>query len=56
MTLEQAIDRAIDKCNLIGEECDIYSVIYRYKAIRELPDNEIENVYDTIAKTLGFTD
>ena len=54
MKLDKAIEKAFDKCNLIGEECDIYSVLYQYKAIRDLPDEEIEKIYDEIAKNLGF--
>lgn len=54
MKLEKAIQRAFDRCNLIGEECDIYSVLYRYKAIRDLPDEKIEKIYDDIAERLGF--
>lgn len=54
MKLSKAIERAFDRCNLAGEECDIYSVIYQYKAIRDLPDEEIEKIYDDIADRLGF--
>lgn len=54
MTLEKAVERAFDKCNLIGEDCDIYSVLYSYKAIRELPENEIDKIYNDFAKGLGF--
>lgn len=54
MKLEKAIDRAFDRCNLQGEDCDIYSVLYRYKEIRELPDPELEEVYEDIAFRLGF--
>lgn len=54
MTLEKAIRKCIDKCNLEGENTDIYRNMYRYKAIRELPDDEFEKVYDQIAEALGF--
>ena len=54
MKLETAIDRAIDICNLQGDNCDIYNVMYRYKAIKELRNDEFEKVYDTIARALGF--
>ena len=54
MKLDKAIDRAFDRCNLIGDECDIYSVLYRYKAIRELPDEKLEEIYEDIAFRLGF--
>ena len=53
--LERAIQRAFDKCNLIGEKVDIYEVLYSYKAIAQLPDEEIDKIYDTIAEGLGFT-
>ena len=54
LTLQQAIDRAFDRCNLIGEECDIYSVIYKYKVIREQPDEVIDQIYEDLADRLGF--
>ena len=54
MTKEKAIERAFDRCNLIGEEVDILKVIYQYKALRELPDEEIDQIYDDIADRLGF--
>ena len=54
MTKEQAIERAFDRCNLIGENVDILHVMYQYKAIRELPENEIDKIYDDIADRLGF--
>lgn len=55
MKLEKAIERAFNKCNLIGDDCDIYSVLYGYKAIRELPEAEIDSIYDYIVERLGFT-
>lgn len=54
MTLEKAIERVFDRCNVIGEDCDIYSVLYSYKAIRELPESEIDKIYNNFAKGLGF--
>lgn len=54
MKLETAISKAFDKCNLIGEDCDIYSVLFQYKAIRELPMEEIDKIYDEISEGLGF--
>ena len=54
MTKEKAIERAFDTCNLIGENVDILQVIYRYKALRDLPDEEIDQIYDEIADGLGF--
>lgn len=57
ITLEQAKQRAFDRCNL--QDCcegdiDIYKEMYRYKAIRELPDTEFDAVYDELAERLGF--
>lgn len=54
MKLEKAIERAFDKCNLLGSSCDVYAVLYSYKAIRELSEKEIDAVYDYIVRGLGF--
>ena len=54
-TLQTAIEKAIDRCNLQGDGCNIYAIMYSYKAIRELADDEIERIYDIIAGALGFT-
>lgn len=54
LTLEKAIERATDRINLIGSGCDVYSVLYQYKAIRELDDKKIEEIYDWIVHVLGF--
>lgn len=54
LNLEQAIERAFWKCNEIGENCEIWDVIYRYKAIRELPETEQDKVYEQIAARMGF--
>ena len=54
LSLDKAIQRCIDRCNLAGSDCDIYEFMYQYKVIRDLPDNEFEAVYDVIAKALGF--
>lgn len=54
MSKEKAIERAFDRCNLIGEEVDILKVIYQYKALRDLTDEEIDQIYDDIADRLGF--
>ena len=54
MKKETAIERAFEKCNLIGEDVDIYKALYSYKAIRELPQEEIDHIYDEIAERLGF--
>ena len=44
MTKEKAIERAFDRCNLIGEEVDILEIMYQYKAIRDLPEEEIDEI------------
>lgn len=54
MSKEKAIERAFDRCNLIGDEVDILKVIYQYKALRDLPDKEIDQIYEDIADRLGF--
>ena len=42
-------------CNLLGgESLDIYAVLYRYKALRDLPENELNEIYEQIAERLGF--
>lgn len=54
MKLEKAIQRAFDKCNLIGDNVDIYAVLYSYKAIASLEPEEIEKIYEEIADGLGL--
>lgn len=56
ITLEKAKQRAFDRANLdpAGEGVDIYKYLYQYKAIRELPDDEIEEIYEDMAFRLGF--
>lgn len=54
LSLEKAIERAFDRCNIEGYDCEIYKYLYAYKAIRELPQAEIEALYDRFAKGLGF--
>ena len=54
MSLDRAIERAIDRGNLAGEDCDVYSILYQYKSIRELPDEEVDKIYDRVVKSVGF--
>lgn len=54
MKLETAIERAFRRCNLEGVDCDVYKVLYSYKAIRELSDEEVEEIYDNLVERLGF--
>lgn len=55
MKLQKAINRAFERCNLIGTECDVDAVLLQYKAIRELSEEEYEKVYDMIVDALGLT-
>lgn len=55
MKLENAIERCFDRCNLAGRDCNIIAFMCKYKAIRELPDAEFDQVYDELADRLGFT-
>lgn len=54
MSKEKALEKAFNRANLEGEGVDLYEIIYSYKALRELPDDEIERIYDQMAKGLGF--
>lgn len=55
MKKETAIEKAFRKANLIGESVDLWAVIYSYKVLRNLPEKEIEEIYDDLAERLGFT-
>lgn len=52
--IETAVERAFRKANLIGEDADLYEVMYSYKALQNLPQEEIEVIYDYLAERLGF--
>ena len=52
LSLEKAKQRAFDRCNLAGENVDIYAILYQYKAIRDLDDAEIEKIYEEFANGL----
>lgn len=54
MKLEKAIEKCFERCNLIGDDCDVIKVMFQYKAIRELTEEEFDNVYDEIVERLGF--
>ena len=59
LSLDRAVDRCIDsiiikETNLYG--VDIYAYMYRYKAIRSLPDDQFEAVYDRIEKCIFGTE
>ena len=55
MKKETAIEKAFRKANLTGENVDLWAAIYSYKVLRELPENEIDEIYEDLAKRLGFT-
>lgn len=54
MRKETAIQNAFDKANLIGENVDVYAIIYSYKTLRDLPDDEIDEIYQYLVERLGF--
>ena len=57
LTVKEAKQRAFDRCNLQNcywGDIDIYKEMYKYKALRELPENEFEAVYNELAVRLGF--
>ncbi len=54
LSLKDAIQRAFDRCNLEGEETDIWNMMYKYKVIRELDEEKQEEIYNDIAFSLGF--
>lgn len=54
LSLQNAIQRAFDTANLIGESVDLDGVMLRYKAIRDLPDDQYEEIYKDLSFRLGF--
>lgn len=57
ITVKEAKQKAFDRCNLQNcyeGDIDIYKEMYRYKALRDLPDDEFDAVYDELAERLGF--
>lgn len=54
MALEKAIQRCFDRCNLIGTNCDVWEQMMRYKAIRDLPEKDQDQIYDDLVHDLGF--
>ena len=56
MSLEKAIQRCFDRINLdpAGESVEIYKYMYQYKAIRELPPEQFDALYEQFAEDLGF--
>lgn len=54
-SLDKAIQKASERITMMGDNADIYEVLYRYKAIRQLSEEQIDEIYDQIAKQQGFT-
>ena len=54
--VEAAVDRLFDRINLMAdpESVEVWSMMMRIKAIRELPYDQQEAVYDDITSRLGF--
>lgn len=54
--VEAAVDRLFDRINLMAdpESVEVWSMMMRIKAIRELPYDQQEAVYDDITNRLGF--
>lgn len=58
MTLERAIQRCTDRCNLAlatDDDC-VIKFMYQYKAIRELDDSAFWKVYERIVECLGLVE
>lgn len=54
--VEAAVDRLFDRINLMAdpESVEVWSMMMRVKAIRDLPYDQQEEVYDDITSRLGF--
>ena len=51
---ENAVERCFHRCNLIGEDVDIYREMNRYKILRESSPEVRDTVYEYLAYRLGF--
>lgn len=51
---DKALDRCFDRCNLIGEDVDIYHEMNRYKVLHEASKDLREEAYEYIACRMGF--
>lgn len=49
-----AVERCFNRCNLIGDDVDIWEQMMRYKVLREAPEAIQEATYISIASRLGF--
>lgn len=54
MNYQKAVERCFERCNLIGEDADIWEQMMRYKALREATEQMQEEAYISIATRLGF--
>ena len=52
--LSKAVDKVFDRVNLEGIDSDIYNHMFRYKIIRDLPEEQQDLIYDYIARRAGF--
>lgn len=52
--VEKAVEKAFNRLNIIGTDADIYSVLYSYKALRELSESELDEIYNELVRRLGF--
>ena len=50
--LEKVVEKAFDKANLMGEDADLYKVLYSYKTISNLPESDIEIIYEYLSNRL----
>lgn len=50
----KAIEKCFHRCNLIGEDVNIYKEMNRYKVLREAPAHIKDDIYEDIAYRLGF--
>lgn len=54
LSIEKATEKVFDRCNLIGEEVDVFKILYQYKVFRDMSDQELDVVYDYIVSRLGL--
>ena len=48
--VEKAFNRMVQSEN--GDGLDVYEVIYRYKALRDLPQDDVEIIYDYLTERM----
>ena len=52
--IENLIEKCFHECNLIGADCDIYEVLFKYKTFYTMEENELDEIYEELADRLGF--